>query len=42
MPDSSKKHPASRAKAASQVDISQRKPTMSDVARLAGVGTMTV
>jgi LacI family transcriptional regulator len=40
--DSSKNPPASRAKPAARADTSLRKPTMSDVARLAGVGTMTV
>ena len=42
MQDSPKKLQASRSKDESQADTSQRKPTMSDVARLAGVGTMTV
>lgn len=42
MPDSIKNAPASRAKPNPRADFAHRKPTMTDVARLAGVGTMTV
>jgi len=42
MPDSPKNAPPSRPKPGTRTDSSTRKPTMSDVARLAGVGTMTV
>ncbi|MGO9340502.1 MAG: LacI family DNA-binding transcriptional regulator [Terracidiphilus sp.] len=42
MQDTEKSQAASRAKPASRTQTPHRKPTMSDVARLAGVGTMTV
>jgi LacI family transcriptional regulator len=42
LPNPEKTRPAGHAIPASDVDSSARKPTMSDVARLAGVGTMTV
>ena len=42
MPDSPKNLPDSRATQAARALDVHRKPTMSDVARLAGVGTMTV
>lgn len=40
--DPQKSQAVSRAKPANRTQASHRKPTMSDVARLAGVGTMTV
>jgi len=42
MPDSTKNAPPGQPKPGARADASLRKPTMSDVARLAGVGTMTV
>ena len=42
MPDSAKIQPSGSGKPKDKAPIVHRKPTMSDVARLAGVGTMTV
>jgi len=42
LPDSPKNASPARGKTSARADSSLRKPTMSDVARLAGVGTMTV
>jgi LacI family transcriptional regulator len=42
LPDSPKKQTTANVKQVSRAQTAHRKPTMSDVARLAGVGTMTV
>ena len=42
MSDLPESQSASKAKQRNKVQVAHRKPTMSDVARLAGVGTMTV
>jgi LacI family transcriptional regulator len=42
LPDSRKNQSTNRVKQTTQAQAVHRKPTMSDVARLAGVGTMTV
>ena len=42
MPDSTKGHPPGSGRNPGKARSANRKPTMSDVARLAGVGTMTV